>query len=81
MDGRPGRRDGPGGDLTDAEVDVLAHVTIAGISPVWMLNCKDPLQADLVRRVAQRVLAIQADIREDQAVRIANDVIKGLGGK
>lgn len=81
MDGRPGRRDGPGGDLTDAEVDVLAHATIAGINPVWMLNCQDPLQVSAAVRVAARVHALQSEIREDQAVRIANDVMRGLGGK
>lgn len=33
-----------------------------------------------MKRVADRTLEIQAEIREDQAVRIANAVARSLGG-
>ena len=53
----------------------------AGMDPLRYVSTKDPLERELMEEISDRVAERQEDRDENLAMRIANHVMKGLGGK
>ena len=81
MDGAPDLSRRAGGSAGREElVEQAALIALAGIDPMRWFRCSDPLDAAVMVSVAERVHVRAAEIREDQAVRIAIAVGKALFG-
>lgn len=79
MDERPGGFFA-GGSVGRDEIDAAAMIGLAGMDPVRFLEERDPVAAWTMGQVARRRLELGAELREDLAVRIANNVGVMLGG-
>jgi hypothetical protein len=78
VDDEPGRVP-PGGSLGRDEIEAAAHVSLAGIDPIRFLTTTDPLERQLMIEITERAHELHAQLREDQAIRIANAVAKIFG--